>query len=68
MKPFVLSTDLDTLGIIGSARNLQLQASVGGSTVDYVLWDDQRKALARLVQLPQWRMLKPAIALSKRSP
>jgi hypothetical protein len=51
VKPLVLPTDLATLQFIGVARSLQVQASVGDEVLNYVLWDDQRKALDRFVHL-----------------
>ena len=50
VKPLVYPTDVATLRFIAAARSLQVQASVGDEVVSYVLWDDQRKSLDRLVR------------------
>ena len=50
VKPLVFATDLATLRFIAAARSLQVQANVGDEVVSYILWDDQRKALDRLVR------------------
>ena len=50
VKPLVFPTDLSTLRFIAAARDLQIQAIKGDEVQPYVLWDDQRKALDRLVR------------------
>jgi hypothetical protein len=50
LNALVYPTDLDTLRFIGAARDLQVQAKVADDVVSYMLWDDQRKALDRLVR------------------
>lgn len=50
VKPLLFSTDLATLRYIAAARSLQVEAKVGDDLVSYILWDDQRKSLDRLVR------------------
>jgi hypothetical protein len=50
VKPLVFPTDLGTLRFIAAARSLVAQAALGGDTVGYELWDDQRPALSRYVR------------------
>ena len=50
VKPLVFPTDLATLRYVAAARSLQVQANVGDDVLIYLLWDDQRKALDRLVR------------------
>jgi hypothetical protein len=50
VKPLVFPTDLATLRYVAAARSLQVQANVGDDVLSYILWDDQRKALDRLVR------------------
>jgi hypothetical protein len=50
VKPLVFPTDLATLRYIAAARTLLVQANVGEETVSYALWEDQRRALDRLVR------------------
>ena len=50
VKTLLLVTDLDTLDSVGKAQTLQVQAQTSEGPVDYVLWDDQRKAMEGLVR------------------
>ena len=50
IKPLVFPTDLATLRFIAVARSLAVQTTLGEDTVDYELWDDQRRALERYVR------------------
>ena len=50
VKPLVFPTDLATLRFIAAARSLAVQTRLGEDTVDYELWDDQRRALDRYVR------------------
>ena len=51
VKSLMCRTDLATFRFVAAAHSLQLQGNVGDDVVSYMLWDDQRKSLDRLVRV-----------------
>ena len=50
VPPLVFPSDLATMRFLAAARDLQLQTKLDDVAVIYVLWDDQRRSLDRLVR------------------